>query len=134
MNSILIADDNPQLLDILKIASQKEGYEVFLAEDGQVALEVFRRHQPQIILLDVMMPKLDGFQVCREIRKESNVPIIMITARGEDFEKIMGLEICASIWRIIVLRWMRSAWNLVKEKSICYGHWQMEETEHLPGT
>ena len=95
MNSILIADDNPQLLDILKIASQKEGYEVFLAEDGQVALEVFRRHQPQIILLDVMMPKLDGFQVCRQIRKESNVPIIMITARGEDFEKIMGLEIGA---------------------------------------
>ncbi|RDU22649.1 response regulator transcription factor [Anaerosacchariphilus polymeriproducens] len=95
MNTVLIADDNPQLLNILKTAAEKEGYGIILAEDGQAALEAFHNHRPQIILLDVMMPKLDGFQVCREIRKESNVPIIMITARGEDFEKIMGLEIGA---------------------------------------
>ena len=74
MNSILIADDNPQLLDILKIASQKEGYEVFLAEDGQAALEVFHRHQLQIILLDVMMPKLDAVEhPAWEIRTIRNV-------------------------------------------------------------
>lgn len=95
MGTVLIADDNPQLLKILKSAAQKEGYDTVLAADGQAALDAFRAHRPQIILLDVMMPKLDGFQVCREIRRESNVPIIMITARGEDFEKIMGLEIGA---------------------------------------
>lgn len=95
MNQMLIADDNPQLLDILKTAAEKEGFQVILARDGEAALSEFKRRRPQMILLDVMMPKLDGFQVCREIRKESNVPIIMITARGEDFEKIMGLEIGA---------------------------------------
>lgn len=95
MNQMLIADDNPQLLEILKIAAQKEGFQVILARDGEEALSAFRHQQPQMILLDVMMPGLDGFQVCREIRRESNVPIIMITARGEDFEKIMGLEIGA---------------------------------------
>ncbi|MPM23488.1 Transcriptional regulatory protein WalR [bioreactor metagenome] len=95
MASVLIADDNPQLLNILKTAAQKECHQVYLAEDGQAALDAFHSHSPQIVLLDVMMPRLDGFQVCREIRKESDVPIIMITARGEDFEKIMGLEIGA---------------------------------------
>ena len=95
MATVLIADDNPQLLNILKNAAQKEGYDTVLAEDGQAALDVFYAQRPQMILLDVMMPKLDGFQVCREIRRESDVPIIMITARGEDFEKIMGLEIGA---------------------------------------
>ena len=95
MNQMLIADDNPQLLEILKVAAQREGFQVLLARDGEEALSVFRRHQPQMLLLDVMMPGLDGFQVCREIRRESNVPIIMLTARGEDFEKIMGLEIGA---------------------------------------
>lgn len=95
MAFMLIADDNPQLLNILKSAAQREGYETVLAEDGGQALEKFYACKPQVILLDVMMPKLDGFQVCREIRKESDVPIIMITARGEDFEKIMGLDIGA---------------------------------------
>lgn len=95
MDTVLIADDNPQLLNILESAIQKEGYDTVLAMDGQTALDAFRTYRPQIALLDVMMPRLDGFQVCREIRKESDVPIIMITARGEDFEKIMGLEIGA---------------------------------------
>ncbi len=95
MSTMLIADDNPQLLHILKSVAQKEGFDVLLAEDGQQAIELFLTQKPHIILLDVMMPKQDGFQVCREIRKVSNVPIIMITARGEDFEKIMGLEIGA---------------------------------------
>ncbi len=95
MTTVLIADDNPQLLGILKTAAQKEGYNTVLAKDGEAALQAFKQSNPHIILLDVMMPKLDGFAVCREIRKQSNVPIIMITARGEDFEKIMGLEIGA---------------------------------------
>ena len=95
MNTILIADDNQQLCSILKSAALKEGYEVLVANDGQSALDIFNQNNPSMVLLDVMMPKLDGFQVCRQIREVSNDPIIMITARGEDFEKIMGLEIGA---------------------------------------
>lgn len=95
MSLMLIADDNPQLLNILSSAARREGFQVTAAADGRQALERFRAQPPQIVLLDVMMPELDGFQVCREIRRESDVPVIMITARGEDFEKIMGLDIGA---------------------------------------
>ncbi|WP_097004456.1 response regulator transcription factor [Lacrimispora amygdalina] len=95
MSIMLIADDSPQLLNILNSAARKEGYETVLAQDGQQALEEFNARNPQVVLLDVMMPKLDGFQVCREIRSQSDVPVIMVTARGEDFEKIMGLDIGA---------------------------------------
>ncbi|MCI9577351.1 MAG: response regulator transcription factor [Oscillibacter sp.] len=95
MSLMLIADDNPQLLNILSSAARREGFQVVTAPDGRRALECFRAQAPQIVLLDVMMPELDGFQVCREIRRESGVPVIMITARGEDFEKIMGLDIGA---------------------------------------
>lgn len=95
MAKILIADDNRQIISVLEEYAKKEGYETIVAKDGQEAIELFRKRQPDIILLDVMMPRIDGFEVCREIRKTSNVPIIMITARGEDFEKIMGLDIGA---------------------------------------
>lgn len=95
MARMLIADDNKQLLKILQSAAVKEGFEVVLASDGRQALLEYRRYQPQIVLLDVMMPEMDGFAVCREIRQESNIPVIMITARGEDFDKIMGLDIGA---------------------------------------
>ena len=92
---MLIADDNKQITSVLSQYAKNEGYSVLIANDGQEALDTFHRARPDIILLDVMMPVLDGFQVCREIRRESSVPIIMITARGEDFEKIMGLDIGA---------------------------------------
>ncbi|MCQ1529123.1 response regulator transcription factor [Lutispora saccharofermentans] len=95
MSTILIADDNKQITSILEEYAKKEGYVPKVALDGLEAIEIFRKLQPDIVLLDVMMPKMDGFEVCREIRKTSNVPIIMITARGEDFEKIMGLDIGA---------------------------------------
>lgn len=95
MGVILIADDNKQISSILAEYSKKEGYTPFLAVNGKEALEQFIKHSPDVVLLDVMMPVIDGFEVCREIRKTSNVPIIMITARGEDFEKIMGLDIGA---------------------------------------
>lgn len=91
----MIVDDNKQITSILEEYAKKEGYETVIASDGEDAVEKFESQAPDIILLDVMMPKKDGFTVCREIRKTSNVPIIMITARGEDFEKIMGLEIGA---------------------------------------
>lgn len=95
MTKILIADDNKQITSILTEYAKKEGYAVYVAYDGLEALEKFREHEPDVVLLDVMMPRMDGFEVCRDIRRESNVPIIMITARGEDFEKIMGLDIGA---------------------------------------
>lgn len=95
MMKILIADDNRQITSILEEYAKKEGYWTVTAFDGEEAIEKFESEKPDILLLDVMMPKKDGFAVCREIRGVSNVPIIMITARGEDFEKIMGLEIGA---------------------------------------
>lgn len=95
MSIILIADDNKQITSILGEYAKKEGFIPKIALDGQEAIDLFQKFQPDIVLLDVMMPKMDGFEVCREIRKTSNVPVIMITARGEDFEKIMGLDIGA---------------------------------------
>ncbi len=95
MIKVLIADDNKQITSILEEYCKKEGYNVKVAFDGEETLLLFKTFMPDIVLLDVMMPKLDGFYVCREIRNKSNVPVIMITARGEDFEKIMGLEIGA---------------------------------------
>ena len=95
MATMLIADDNRQITSILDEYAKKEGYEVKIAYNGRQALEAFNTDKPDIVLLDVMMPIMDGFEVCREIRKASNVPVIMITARGEDFERIMGLDIGA---------------------------------------
>lgn len=95
MAIMLIADDNKQITSILEEYAKNEGFEVKIAYDGKAAIEAFNKYNPDIVLLDVMMPQMDGFEVCREIRKLSNVPIIMITARGEDFERIMGLDIGA---------------------------------------
>jgi len=95
MPTILIADDNKQITSILEEYAKKEGFITKIAFDGLEALDLFHKTSPDIVLLDVMMPQMDGFEVCREIRKKSNVPVIMITARGEDFEKIMGLDIGA---------------------------------------
>lgn len=95
MLKILIVDDNRQITSILEEYCKKEGYTAVIAFDGTDAISKFETEKPDILLLDVMMPKEDGFEVCRKIRKTSNVPIIMVTARGEDFEKIMGLEIGA---------------------------------------
>jgi DNA-binding response OmpR family regulator len=95
MFKILIADDNKQITSILSEYTKNDGNTPIVAHDGEEALFKFETQHPDVLLLDVMMPKKDGFEVCRDIRKVSNVPIIMVTARGEDFEKIMGLEIGA---------------------------------------
>ncbi len=95
MARILIADDNRQITSILEEYAKKEGYATAVALNGRQALDLFASMKPDVVLLDVMMPLVDGFEVCREIRKTSDVPVIMITARGEDFEKIMGLDIGA---------------------------------------
>lgn len=97
MAKMLIADDNKQITSILSDYARKEGFEPVVALDGEEALRLFDEHEPDIamVLLDVMMPKVDGFEVCRRLRGKSLVPVIMVTARGEDFEKIMGLDIGA---------------------------------------
>ncbi len=95
MIPMLIADDNAAIVDILKTFAAPAGFEVTAARDGEEALRLFREKCFEVILLDVMMPKMDGFSVCRAIRAESNVPILMITARGEDYDRIMGLDIGA---------------------------------------
>lgn len=95
MQHILIADDNQDITNILSAYAVNEGLEPIVAEDGEKALRLFEEYKPSIVLLDVMMPKQDGYEVCRKIRSQSNVPIILITARGEDFERIMGLDIGA---------------------------------------
>lgn len=95
MQNILIADDNRDITDVLSAYVSKEGYEPIIATDGLEAEVLFEKYQPAAVLLDVMMPKEDGYEVCRKIRAKSNVPIILITARGEDFERIMGLDIGA---------------------------------------
>ncbi|MDF9866512.1 DNA-binding response OmpR family regulator [Bacilli bacterium PM5-3] len=95
MAVILIADDNKQITSVLADYAKKDGYEVLVAYDGEQAINLFNKGNIDLILLDVMMPIKDGFEVCREIRKTSTTPVIMITARGEDFERIMGLDIGA---------------------------------------
>lgn len=93
--TILIADDNPEIVDILETYARREGYQVLRASDGVAAMALFLKESPQLVLLDVMMPGKDGFAVCREIRSQSDTPVILITARGEDADRIMGLDIGA---------------------------------------
>lgn len=95
MHNILIADDNADITQVLAAYTTKEGYNPVIAADGEEALRLFYETSPSAVLLDVMMPKIDGYEVCRKIREKSNVPIILVTARGEGFEKIMGLDIGA---------------------------------------
>ena len=92
---VLVVDDDTNISTLLRLYLDKEGFEVFTAEDGEEALAVFEKAQPDLILLDIMLPKLDGWQVCREIRKTSQCPIIMITAKSETFDKVLGLELGA---------------------------------------
>ena len=89
---ILLVDDEPLIIKGLKYTLEQEGYETLSAMDGEEALNVFFSNAVDIVLLDVMLPKLDGIQVCQRIRESSNVPIIMLTAKGEDMDKILGLE------------------------------------------
>ena len=89
---VLIADDDPVVHQSLNAYFKRENFTTASAFDGEKALELARREHPDMILLDIMMPKMDGLMVCREIRRESNVPIIMLTAKGEDMDKIMGFE------------------------------------------
>lgn len=92
---ILIVDDDENICELLNLYLKKDGFDTVMAFDGMQAVEYAEKSSPDLILLDIMLPKLDGWQVCREIRKNSDVPIIMLTAKGETFDKILGLELGA---------------------------------------
>ncbi len=92
---ILVVEDEKPILDILKFNLEKEGYKVVTAADGETAVTMARQVNPDLILLDVMLPKLDGFEVCKNVRTWSEAPVIMLTARGDEVDKILGLEIGA---------------------------------------
>lgn len=92
---ILIVDDDKNICELLRIYMEKEGFETAICNDGETALEMFDAFTPDLVLLDIMLPGLDGWQVCRELRKKSSKPIIMLTAKGEVFDKVLGLELGA---------------------------------------
>ena len=92
---ILVVDDDTNICELLRLYLEKEGYVVKIVNDGVSAINAFKQENPDLTLLDIMRPKLDGWQVCREIRKFSDKPIIMLTAKGETFDKVLGLELGA---------------------------------------
>ena len=93
--NILVIDDDVNICELIRLYIEKEGYSAIVAYDGIKGLEAFRKNAPSLVLLDLMLPGMDGLQVCREIRKLSNIPIIMLTAKGETFDKVLGLELGA---------------------------------------
>lgn len=95
MTKILVVDDDPNISELLRIYLEKEGYDVRTAADGNEGVAMFRTYEPDLMLLDIMMPRKDGWQVCREIREQSMKPIIMITAKGETIDTVLGLELGA---------------------------------------
>lgn len=95
MQKIAIIEDEKAISDILKYNLEKEGYIVYTAYDGEAGIEMVNRENPDLIMLDIMMPKLDGFEVCRTVRQTKSTPIIMLTARAEEIDKVLGLELGA---------------------------------------
>ena len=95
VEKILVVDDDLNICELLRLYLTKEGYSVVIANDGVSAVTMFQEERPNLVLLDIMLPKLDGWQVCREIRKFSETPIIMLTAKGEVFDRVLGLELGA---------------------------------------
>ncbi|MBK9055689.1 MAG: response regulator transcription factor [Chloroflexi bacterium] len=95
MEKILVVEDDPSLLETLSYNLNRQGYEVLQASDGLVALKMARENQPDLMVLDVMLPGLDGFEVCRILRRETSIPILMLTARADEVDKVVGLEMGA---------------------------------------
>ncbi len=96
MATVLVVDDKENIIELAKLYLENEGFEIFTASDGMAALAKIERHKPDLVLLDIMLPKMDGWEVCRRLRQEgNNVPIIMMTARTDDVDKVVGLELGA---------------------------------------
>lgn len=97
---VLVIDDDVNISELIRIYLEKEGYETRVVYNGIKALEVFKEFAPSIVILDIMLPGADGWQVCREIRKISSIPIVMLTAKGETFDKVLGLELGADDYMV----------------------------------
>ena len=97
---ILVVDDDTNICELLRLYLTKEGYQVTTANDGEEGLDKFNQVKPDMVLLDVMMPKMDGLEVCRRIRKLGNTPVMMLTAKGETFDKVLGLELGADDYMV----------------------------------
>ena len=97
---ILIADDDSNISELISLYLMKEGYDTQKAKDGREVLKLFQSYNPDLIILDIMMPEMDGYEVCREIRKTASTPIIMLTAKGETFDKVLGLELGADDYMV----------------------------------
>jgi DNA-binding response OmpR family regulator len=95
MTTLLLVDDEKNIIELERLYLEKEGYQIEVAYDGEAALEKFRATRPAAIILDLMLPGIDGWELCRRIRRESDVPIIILTARDQDVDKIVGLELGA---------------------------------------
>ena len=91
-NKVLIVDDDEHIVELIKLYMDKEGFDTVTANNGKKAVELFKSEAPAIVILDVMMPRMDGWEVCRQIRKDSKVPIIMLTAKGEEMDELQGFE------------------------------------------
>lgn len=92
---ILVVDDDENICNIIRLYLEKQNYHIKIAHRGDIAIAIFKKAPPHLIILDIMLPGMDGWQVCREVRKVSNIPIIMLTAKGEIFDKVLGLELGA---------------------------------------
>ena len=109
---ILVVDDDANICELLRLYLTKEGYQVTVANDGEEGLEKFNAVKPDMVLLDVMMPRMDGLEVCRRIRKAGNTPVMMLTAKGETFDKVLGLELGADDYMVKPLtqkRWWHAS-------------------------
>ena len=99
-NKVLIVDDDAHIVELIRLYVEKDGFTTVIANNGKEALQKFKEEAPSIVLLDIMMPEMDGWQVCREIRRISNIPIIMLTAKGDTFDKVLGLELGADDYMV----------------------------------
>lgn len=97
---VLIVDDDINIAELIRLCLEREGFSTIVAHDGMAAIEKFKSEAPNLVLLDVMMPRVDGWQVCREVRRVSNIPIIMLTAKGDTFDKVLGLELGADDYMV----------------------------------
>lgn len=126
---ILIVDDDSNIAELISLYLIKECFDTFIVEDGEQALKAFRSYQPNLILLDLMLPGIDGYEVCREIRKTSKVPIIMLSAKGEIFDKVLGLELGADDYMI---KPFDSKELVARVKAVLRRFTPLEEQENSP--
>jgi two-component system OmpR family response regulator len=141
---ILVVDDDRNIADLIRLYLEKELYEVNAAYSGKSALEAFHTWAPDLVILDIMLPELDGYELCRQIRKVSRIPIIMLTAKGETFDKVLGLELGADDYLVKpfepkeltarVKAVLRRTMNTEEEtEEVVYPQLVINKSNHIPG-